>query len=327
MKYRNVKLNDKGELVKTLHILLDEVLVPSPALGKNLKFTQKTQQAVIRFQTEYGLSRHDGVVDAETWQALRRQLGENLEQVHEITRHLVGINQPSTRVTPLLFMPSWLVNIDSPKNLKIANIRFDRSTFFEMFIEEFGAADSNALAGLNQLLDFFEEDPAITDTRIFAYMLATVKIECADTWRPIHERGSKSYFEKYEGILGNTAKGDGYKYRGRGYVQITGKGNYRKLSKRLGKGEDLVNNPDLALEPYTAYQIMSIGMQEGLFSGKGIRQYIGDSNTDYKGARWVINGQSSAETIAKWARKFEAILNSSLNIVPIPSPTFQLTFQ
>lgn len=43
---------------------------------------------------------------------------------------------------------------------------------------------------------------------------------------------------------GNTQPGDGYKYRGRGFLQLTWKNNYRNAGKFIGK--DLVSNPDLA---------------------------------------------------------------------------------
>lgn len=45
---------------------------------------------------------------------------------------------------------------------------------------------------------------------------------------------------------GNEASGDGYKYRGRGFIQITGRSNYTELSKDTGI--DFVTNPDLLLE-------------------------------------------------------------------------------
>lgn len=44
---------------------------------------------------------------------------------------------------------------------------------------------------------------------------------------------------------GDEASGDGWKYRGRGFLQITGKNNYIKL--REDTGVDYVNNPDLLL--------------------------------------------------------------------------------
>lgn len=50
----------------------------------------------------------------------------------------------------------------------------------------------------------------------------------------------------YAKRMGNTNPGDGWKYRGRGFIQITGKENYTKLSKDTGI--DFVNNPDLLLE-------------------------------------------------------------------------------
>ena len=54
--------------------------------------------------------------------------------------------------------------------------------------------------------------------------------------------------------LGNTSPGDGYKYRGRGFIQLTGKDAYQKVGSIIGI--DLVNNPDLANEPSVAAKIV-----------------------------------------------------------------------
>jgi predicted chitinase len=56
----------------------------------------------------------------------------------------------------------------------------------------------------------------------------------------------------YGGRMGNTV-GEGFKYRGRGLIQLTGKNNYEKYGKMIGV--DLVNNPDLASDPQVAQAI------------------------------------------------------------------------
>jgi putative chitinase len=83
-----------------------------------------------------------------------------------------------------------------------------------------------------------------------------------------HESGELKYFEeiwgptsaqkRYEGRadLGNTQPGDGYRFRGRGPIQLTGRANYKKYGELLGV--DLVNNPDLASSPEYAFQTAAL---------------------------------------------------------------------
>lgn len=140
-----------------------------------------------------------------------------------------------------------------------------------------------------------------------AYLLATAKHETAGTMRPIVEYGGRKYFAKYDvgrlaSQLGNTpaADGDGYRYRGRGYVQITGRANYAKAGAALGL--DLLGSPDLALHPTVAAQILVRGCSGGWFTGKKLSDYLPG---DYRNARRVVNGTDRADLIAGYARQFE----------------------
>lgn len=189
-----------------------------------------------------------------------------------------------------------------------------RATFFTGYRKAFGPLTESQVDGLSSLLAAIETDTAIDldDLCPVAYMLATVKHECADTWQPIEERGPRAYFDKYEPgtaigrRLGNTQPGDGYRYRGRGYVQITGRANYARMGDELEA--DLLAQPALALEPDLAYDIMSLGMHNGLFTGKSLSDFCLGMVSDYQGARRIINGTDQCEQIAEYACRFEVLL-------------------
>jgi putative chitinase len=69
------------------------------------------------------------------------------------------------------------------------------------------------------------------------------------------EQAVRSYFNnKYANINGNgdVSSGDGYNYRGRGILQITGKSNYAAVSEKLYGDDRLVKNPDLVAQPDAA---------------------------------------------------------------------------
>jgi glycosyl hydrolase family 19 (putative chitinase) len=158
--------------------------------------------------------------------------------------------------------------------------------------------------GLTALLDGFDADEAMSDMRWQSYALATIKHETANTYKPIAEYG-KGRGRPY----GKKDAETGQIYYGRGFVQLTWKRNYELLGGLLGI--DLVNQPDFAMDPETAYQVLSIGMRDGLFTGKKLSDYINDKKTDYLNARKIINAMDKAALIAGYATRFETILKQA----------------
>jgi len=194
----------------------------------------------------------------------------------------------------------------------------DRKTFFDLYRLSFRRPlMQSQVDGIEELLGFMEGDAQLKDIRRAAYMLATVRHECADVWRPITEFGRRSYFDKYEPgtrigkRLGNTQPGDGYRYRGRGYVQITGRANYLRVGRAIGLRDELVEHPEKALLPGVAYCIISTGMSKGLFTGRRFGHYITARLADYRNARRIVNGLDKANLIADYALDFESILRAA----------------
>ena len=79
-------------------------------------------------------------------------------------------------------------------------MQINHAAFFNGYRQAFGALKPNQVAGFEVLGRNMEMDPALTDARLAAYMLATVKHECANTWQPIVERGARDYFNQYKTV-------------------------------------------------------------------------------------------------------------------------------
>jgi putative chitinase len=178
----------------------------------------------------------------------------------------------------------------------------------------FGSVISNPqVIGTEAIIGAFE-NAGLSDPRWLAYMLATVLHETARTMRPIEEYG-KGAGHSYGDAVGPYRQ----RYYGRGYVQLTWEANYKKAQDKLGL--PFLSQPQLALDPKNAADIMISGMTEGWFTTKKLSDYINDNGTDYVNARRIINGLDKASTIAGYAAKFEAAIRSAGDITPgFPPP-------
>lgn len=145
-----------------------------------------------------------------------------------------------------------------------------------------------------------------------------------------HETGAFKYMreiwgptaaqKRYEGRadLGNTVKGDGKRFMGRGFVQITGRRNYTDWGRRLVL--DLLNEPQLAEKPEVAAKIIVVGMKLGTFTGRKLADYITLKKSDFRGARRIVNGTDRADLIAGYAKRFDTLLLEAGYGVDAPKP-------
>ncbi len=143
-------------------------------------------------------------------------------------------------------------------------------------------------------------DNGVIDRGQIAYVFATAEheslfgrfmMELADGW-------------DYEGRedLGNTEPGDGPRFKGRGFVQITGRSNYQIWSDKLGI--NLIDNPEKAAIPEIAAIILVQGMRDGSFTGLGLSDFITGADRDFFNARKIVNRLDKADLIAQFAESY-----------------------
>lgn len=168
-----------------------------------------------------------------------------------------------------------------------------------------------------------------------AYVLATAWHETGayrymrEIWGPT---GAQTRYEGHKD-LGNTVAGDGKKFMGRGFVQITGRRNYTDWGKRLGL--DLLKEPQLAERPDIAAKIIVKGMKLGTFTGKKLSDYVTLAKSDFFNARTIINGDknltpkgktiSNGRLIAGYAEQFDDLLKAARygTAAALPEPSLQ----
>lgn len=133
----------------------------------------------------------------------------------------------------------------------------------------------------------------LDDKAMVLMALSTIRAETA-SFEPICEGKSRFNtspnghpFDLYDNRkdLGNQGAHDGFGFRGRGFVQLTGRANYAKFGGQIG--EDLVRNPGLANDPRVAAELLACFLKN---SESKIRACL--ASHDLAGARKVVNGGS-----------------------------------
>jgi putative chitinase len=211
-----LKKGDNNEQVKQLQIKLGIEPVGN--------FGPKTEEAVKTWQAKNGLTA-DGIVGPTTW-----------NKIMEIT--------PASTPTPVA-IPSSSFKLDKLKghipDAVIAQIPDTAKKFnitnplrLAHFLAQCGH-ESGQFRATEENLNYSSKGLLGIFPKYFT----------ASTAESYARKPEKIASKVYGGRMGNGVEstGEGYKFRGRGYIQLTGKDNYTRFAKFIG--EDTVGNPDL----------------------------------------------------------------------------------
>jgi predicted chitinase len=98
--------------------------------------------------------------------------------------------------------------------------------------------------------------------------------------------------------MGNNEPGDGFKYRGRGFIQLTGKSNYAAASKAIYGDDRLVKNPDLVNDPAVAAEVSAWYMKKGK-STMAKSMGIDENNMSQEQANLLATSQIAGRDVKK----------------------------
>lgn len=134
------------------------------------------------------------------------------------------------------------------------------------------------------------EAEGILDSNVLAYALATIEHETAGTFEPLEEFKGRFSARRlgYEG---------GTNYFGRGFVQLTHLRNYKIIGERIGMGDKLAENPELAGDPEVAAKILA-----AFFKDNNVASLA--SRGQFVAARMPVNPDINGRKVANLAQKY-----------------------
>lgn len=168
--------------------------------------------------------------------------------------------------------------------------------------------ESNLPVVLNALVP-----PNLADKHMILMALATIRAETG-SFVPISEGPSRFNtspgghpFDLYDSRadLGNQGPPDGERFKGRGFIQLTGRSNYAFHGAAIGLGNQLIENPDLANDPEIAARLLA-----GFLKAREAKIRAALTAGDLAAARKLVNGGSHG------LDTFSAAYNSGLRLLP-----------
>jgi peptidoglycan L-alanyl-D-glutamate endopeptidase CwlK len=260
-----LKLNSTGPDVQALQLALQKAGFNPGAIDG--VFGAGTEAAVLAFQRSQGLAA-DGIVGPNTATAL------GLASIPSVPSAIPNV---TVQIVSQMFPVTPLGNIK-------ANLPFVL----------------NALATAD-----------LSDKAMVLMGLSTIRAE-TESFEPISEGQSRFNtspsghpFDLYDNRkdLGNTGPPDGATFRGRGFIQLTGRANYTQYGAEIG--QDLVGSPDLANDPSVAAELLACFLKD---REDKIREAL--SADDLSTARRLVNGGSNG------LDRFQDAFQIGLQLIP-----------
>jgi predicted chitinase len=161
------------------------------------------------------------------------------------------------------------------------------------------------LTSIEQYLPFILKaltETELVDRNMVLMALATIRVETAG-FRPISEQisqfntlppGPPFNLYDFRSDLGNQGPPDGERFRGRGFIQLTGRDNYKRYGEKIGFDNQLLENPELANSPQIAGKLLATFLKD---KEKKIREAIHEGRLD--AARKLVNGGAHGLNVFK----------------------------
>ncbi len=241
-----LRAGSKGQEVKQLQEKLRFAGYPVPVTGE---FDTRTHNAVISFQTSRQLQ-PDGIVGDKTWTALDMPPGKffTCGTLRITFETALNMCPDSPRANVQKFLPEILVSLEKRGLANETMIRLAVATVY---------TETRGFVPLSEFQSKYNTSP-----------------------------GGKP-FDLYDGRrdLGNEGPPDGERYRGRGFIQLTGRANYQVYGHSLAI--DLTHQPELANTPSVAAAVLAeyLKKREAQFMQAA-------SGNDLAKARKLVNGGS-----------------------------------
>jgi putative chitinase len=298
-----VEANNVDEGVRSA--LATAALAGTMAMGAQAKAPEMVHQTVEPGDTVYSIARQNNVNPLEIYRLNKMDRNTKLEvgQRVVVPDYSKPISKMPATVTPTIKQPPAKAAQPAPTlKDKISSI-----------IPKF-SSDNKEEEGVTLLSDNTDAEAALQTAAKaagltgveLAQFMAQTRHESWDFGK-MKEVGNKKQFAKYDAPrkakqLGNKVKGDGERFKGRGFIQLTGRDNYTRASQQIFGDDRLVKNPDLASR-------LDVGAQIALWFWKNqVRPNVSNFNNTKEVTNAINPGLSGLQDRHTKFKEYMAVL-------------------